>query len=273
MELALVLRELWGRKRLLLLGLIVSAFAAWYSLNSVSSLLPPKFQPRSLEYSAASATAFADWPTSFAGDTQQNIEPLVQRTMIYANLMASPGMLDLAGPVDPNVAQIQEEPTAQKRNVQITGESAPYKLNFYVDPNLPVITFYTQAPNRSQAIALANASVRALSTYVSQIQHGQRIPAAAQVVIRPAGQATAAVVDAGIRKKLGGAVFVAAFVAWCALVLIAMRLKAYWRAAGIVTRRPEPTAMSGDMRSSSDLEDWTTDGNEESLLEPEPANT
>ena len=287
MELALVLRELRGRKRLLLVGLIVSAIAAWYSLYNVDSLFPPRFEARALQYSAASATVFADWPTSFVGDSYQKVEPLVQRTMIYANLMASPGMVDLigeyahiprdqiwaAGPVDPNVDQVTAEPTAQKRNVQVTGEAIPYKLNFYVDPNLPLIDFYTQAPSSAQAIALANAAVRALTTYVKGLQDGQRIDRFLRVVIRQVGEPTAAVVDGGIRTKLGGAVFVAAFVAWCALVLIGMRLSAYWRAAGIVARRSGSSNVSRNMQSPSDPEDWTPDGDEESLLEPEPANS
>ena len=78
--------------------------------------------------------------------------------------------------MDTNVDQIQEEPTAQKRNVQITGESLPYKLNFWVDPNLPVIDFYAQAPISRQAIALANAAVRALSTYVNGLVRERKSP-------------------------------------------------------------------------------------------------
>ena len=266
-----MLRELWARKRLLLVGLLVAAAAAWYSLYHVDSLLPPKFEARALQYSAASATALVDWTTSLAGDSCQQVDPLVARTMIYANLMASPGMVDLigeyaripgdqiwaAGPVDPNVDQIQAEPTAQKRNMQIAGEAKPYKLNFYVDPTLPLIDFYTQAPSSGQAIALANAAVRALATYVKRLQVGQQILPSGRIVIRQVGEPAAVVVDGGIRKKLGVAVFVAAFVAWCVLVLIGLRLSAYWRAAGVVTRRIQ---SSGDIRdlAPSDLEDWTS---------------
>jgi hypothetical protein len=285
MELALVLRELWGRKRLLVVGLIVSAIAGWCSVYHVNSLLPPTFTARSLEYSAASTTVFVDWPASFVGDTFQNIEPLIQRTQIYANLMASRGMVAqigayahipgdqiwASGPVDPNVQQAQAEPTAEKRNVQITGESMPYKLNFYSDPTLPLISFYTQAPSNAQALALANAAVRVLSNYVAQL--GQRIPSAARVIVRRVGEPTAGPVDAGIRKKLAAAVFVAAFVAWCALVLIAMRMGAYWRVAGVVARRKASPKPSRDVSPPSDLEDWTPQPDAESLLEPEPANS
>jgi hypothetical protein len=282
MELALVLRELWSRKRLLVVGVVISGLAAWYSLNAVISVFPPRSQARSLQYSAASATAFVDWSTSFVGNSYQNIDPLVQRAMIYANLIASPSMVELigeyahipgdqiaaTGPEDPNVNRAQTEPTAEKRNVQITGESMPYKLNAFVDPNLPVITFYSQAPSGAQAIALANGAVRALSQYVAEF--GQRIPPVARIVVRQVGEPTAAVVDGGIRKKLAGAVFVAALVAWCSLVLIAIRLSAYWRAAGLVARRTGPASASRNAGSLDSLEDWMPEPTEESSLEPEP---
>ena len=270
MELALVLRELWARKRLLLAGVLVAAFAAWYSLYHVDSLLPPKFEARALQYSAASATVFVDWPISLAGDSFQQVDPLVGRTMIYANLMASPGMVDLigeyahipgdqiwaAGPVDPNVQQAQAEPTAQKRNVQIAGEALPYKLNFYVDPLLPLIDFYTQAPSSAQAITLANAAVRALDTFVKRLQVGHHILPSGRIVIRQVGEPAAVVVDGGIKKKLGAAVFVAAFVAWCALVLISLRLSAYWRAAGVVTRRIQSSSDVRGIAPQSELDNW-----------------
>ena len=69
---------------------------------------------------------------------------------VYANFMASPTVLDLigqrvgipgdqiyaAGPIDPNVPRIVQEPTAVQRNVEITGEtdSLPAELQQRPEP-------------------------------------------------------------------------------------------------------------------------------------------
>ena len=67
-----------------------------------------------------------------------------------------------AGPIDPLVPRIVQEPTAVQRNVEITGETAPYRLNFNNDPNLPTIGIYAQAPTTTESVTLAEASVQAL---------------------------------------------------------------------------------------------------------------
>jgi hypothetical protein len=276
-ELALVARQLWDRKRLLLVGVVISALAAGYALYDVNSLLPPKFRARSLQYSAASTTAFVDFPHSLVGDNAPSLEPLVERATVYANLMASPGIVRLigryaripgdqiwaAGPIDTFLQRVVVEPTAQKRNVQIAGEALPYRLNFYADPNLPTIDVYSQAPSNDQAVALANAAIQALSTYVQQSQDNRRIPAVNRVLIRQVGQPFARVVDGGIRKKLGGLVFVAAFIGWSVLVLIGIRARAYWRAAGLISSR---------IGSRSDLDDWPVTASDD-VIEPEPATS
>lgn len=255
MELALVLRELWGRKRALLIGLLVSCFVTFYALNSFDSLLPPKWHSRALVYSAGHAVALVDWPTSAIGDGVENVEPLAQRATVYANLLASPAEVDVigryagipgdqifaAGPLDDNLQRVQVEPTAQKRNVQITGEAMPYRIDFTNDVNLPTVDIWTQAPTSAQAVALASAAVKALRTYVSDIEAQQHMQRTYMVTVKEMGAPSVAVVNAGITKKLGGLVFVASFIGWCVLVLIAARVRAYWRASALLARDGTPT--------------------------------
>lgn len=242
MELAFALRELSRRKRLLALGVVVSCFVTVLLLCHVT-LLPPNATPRSLQYSAATTTAIVDAPESFIGDLGEDVTPMVNRATIYANLLASPALLKIigryagipgdeiyaAGPVDPTQQRVVVEPTAGKRNYQVAHETDPYRLEFLTNTNLPAIWVYSQAPTTAQAIALANASVSALQTYIATVP-GPNVQASSRVTIRQIGRATGSIVNGGIQKKLAGLIFVATFVAWCGLVLIATRFAEKWRA-------------------------------------------
>jgi hypothetical protein len=240
-------RELWSRKRLLLLGLVLSLGAAMFSLYRVVGLLPPKVAPRSLLYAGAFAEVYIDAPHSFMSDQSVNILPYVQRATVFANILATPGAIDsigrysgipgdqiyAAGPLDPSLQRVVQEPTAIKRNIQITGEKTPYQLQFLADPNLPTIGIYTQAPTVAQADALADGAVRTLTAYVASLQDRQHVLSGNRIIVRQIGPSAGAIIDSGIKKKLAGMVFVAAFFAWCVLVLIGLRFGASWRRASL----------------------------------------
>ncbi len=245
MELAAIFRELWNRKLLLVIGVAVSLAAAIFSVYRVVKLVPPKLEQRSLVYAGGFTEAYVDAPHSFLGDQTVNLGGYVDRATIFANLLASPGAVQLigsyagipgdqiyaAGPLDPSEQRVVQEPTAIKRNIELTGESDPYQLQFLADPNLPTIGIYSQAPTVAQATALANASVRALREYIASLPGESKLLPQDQVVIRQIGQPTAAIVDASIKKKLAGLVFFATLFAWCVLVMIGIRLRAGWRRA------------------------------------------
>jgi hypothetical protein len=263
MQFALVLRYLLSRRRLLLLGAVVAAVVAILSVYRPDGF---GLKPRSIVYSAASTQVLIDTPSSVLGNVNTNPTALQTIATVYANFMASPAVLALigshvglsgdqlyaAGPVDPNVPRTVEEPTALQRNVELTGESTPYRLGFTADPNLPEVGIYAQAPTTKLAVALANASVVALTDYVSNLENSERIPSADRVVIRPLGSAVGAVVDPGIAKSLAGLVFVAVFVLWCCLMLSGSKLAATWKASGRVTRARQADGSTYDVVSASD---------------------
>jgi hypothetical protein len=248
-ELALVMRELWAHKRLLAVGVVISAACAVVAVCRVQ-LLPPKLTPRALQYSSGSIQAFVDSPNSFVNNITPPLGPLAERATVFGNLMVSPGALDLigqdsgipgdqiwaAGPIDPSQQREVIEPTATKRSYQVAGEALPYRIEFLADPNLPIISIYTQAPTSTQAIALANGSVTALSHYIETLQTQNQVPPRARVTVRTIGRASAAPVNGGITKKLAALVFLATFVAWCVLVLIGLRFRENWRRTAPLTR-------------------------------------
>ena len=104
-------------------------------------------------------------------------------------------------------------------------------MNFESQANLPTISINSQAPTTPQAVALANAAAVGMQRYVAGIETADNVPPSSRVVIRQLGPASGAVVDAGIRKSLAAMVFVAVFLVWCVLVLVASRFRETWRAS------------------------------------------
>jgi hypothetical protein len=261
MEFALILRELLSRRRTLAIGVAVALVAAILSVYRLDGL---GLKARSLQHSSAATTVFVDNPSSVLGNLTQDFEPLQARATAFANFMASPTVLNLigqrlgisgdqlyaAGPIDPNVPRIVQEPTAVQRNVEITGETAPYRLNFNNDPNLPTIGIFAQAPTTKLSIALANAAAASLSEYVSSIQASNKTPQQSRVVIRQLGQPTGGVVDGGISKALAFMVFMGVLLVWCVLMLFTVRFREQWRASAEFYEAPD-----------RDLDHQTANGN------------
>ncbi len=242
MQFALVLRELWSRRLLVSVGLVIAAVVATLSVARLDGF---RLRPRQLQYSAAYTQAFVDTPSSALGNLNENLTLTESRATLYANLMTSPAVLYTigqiagipgnqlyaAGPVDQLQPRSVQEPTAVKRNVELTGETSPYRLSFNNDPNLPDVSIYAQAPTTEQAIKLANASVAGLQQYVARLESQNNVRPSSRVIIRQLGEAYGGVVDGGISKTLAVMAFVAAFAVWCVLVLVGVRMRETWRAS------------------------------------------
>ena len=280
MELALVLRELWTRKLAVGAGVLVAIAAAVLSVYRLDGF---GLKPRSLSFSSASTQVLIDTGQSAIGDTSQNVDPLLTRATVYANLMAGPAFLDeigsriglsgnqiyAAGPVDSQLARTVQEPTALKRNVELTGERMPYKFNFDNDPNLPEVGIFAQAPTTKQAIAMANAAAATLAAYVARIETTSGVPVRSRVAVRQLGAASGAVVNGGVSKTVFGLVFIAVLSIWCVGVLAAARFRENWRASAAVAmdretgadghgRGPDPAGVSDRGGSASQDGDGST---------------
>jgi hypothetical protein len=263
MEFALLLRELLGRRLLLAVGVLLAAAAAVFSVYHIEG---SKLKARSLQYSSATTQVLVDSPSSVLGNLSQSFEPLSARAVVYANFMASPAVLKVigqyagihgdqiyaAGPVDELEPRAVQEPTALKRNVEITGETDPYRLNFNSTTNVPTITIYSQAPTTPQAVALADGAVAGLKQYVSGVETTDRIPPRSRVVIRQLGTANGSVVDGGISKALMAIVFLATLLLWCILLLAAARFRDSWRASAALAAGEPSDGGSGETSAAGD---------------------
>jgi len=271
MELARVLRQLMRHPRLLGMGALIAVFAA---ILSVYHFEGGKLKSRSLQYSAASTQVLVDSSSSVLGSVSQASEPLNVRAQVYANFMTSPAFLEIvakqvglsgdqlyaAGPVKASEARVEQEPTALKRNLEITGETKPYRLGFEAQSELPTITISSQAPTTSQAVALANAAAVGLQRYVASVQSADGTPAHSDVVIRQLGPASGAVVDGGIGKTLMVLVFVAVFLLWCVLMLVGARFRTAWRESALaLSHADKDRAEDRGARGATPLHDRLID--------------
>jgi hypothetical protein len=268
MEFALVLRELWSRRRIVSVGILVGVLVAMLSVYRLDGL---SLKPRALQFSSASTQLFVDTPTTALGDVNANVSQLQTMATVLANFMASPTVVDLigkqvglsgqqiyaAGPVVLNQPRSVVEPTQLKRNVEVTGETIPYRIEFLNDPSLPTIGINTQAPTTAMAIRLADASVTALQQYVTTLEENSSTPRQQRVVIRPLGHALGGVVNSGISKKLAAMIGIAVFFLWCVLVLVGVRFRQAWKASAEVSRRtrvqPGSLTANGNERHGGKL--------------------
>jgi hypothetical protein len=244
MELARTLKTLWIRRRLVALGAVFAAIAAFLSVYSVG-LFPPSLDSRTNVFATASTQLLVDTPDSALADLANDLTPLETRASVFARFLASPAALELIareakvplssieaqGPYDINLPVIQQEPTAGQRSSQIIGEGALYRLRFENNPVLPIVSAFAQAPTKAEAVALAEAAPRALRVYISGIQAQQDTPEERRVVIRKLGDATGGVVNEGANLQIALLVFLVVFGAWCMLLIPAQTLARGWREA------------------------------------------
>src|SRR6478609_6079077 len=120
---ARILHELWGRKLLLALGVLLAACGA---LSSVATIGPSGVKLKTIEFATARTQILVDYPKSSVADTGKDFAPLIARAGVYARLMVSPATLKIIGknagvpsdmiyaqgPFELNVPRIEQEPTA-----------------------------------------------------------------------------------------------------------------------------------------------------------------
>lgn len=245
MELARTLKTLWERRRLVALGVLIAALAAFLSVYRIG-LSPPSVESRTNVFATASTQILVDTPGSAFADVSSDIEPLETRASVFARVLASPltvGLLankanlpvdaiEAQGPYELDQPLFQQEPTAEQRSSQIIGEGAVYRLRFVNSPDLPIITVFAQAPTRDEAVRLAMAAPWALRTYIDRLQVSQNTPNSRRVQVRLLGDATGGVVNKGANIQIGSLVFIVVLAGWCMLLIPAHTIARGWREVG-----------------------------------------
>jgi hypothetical protein len=234
MDFAQVLRELWLRRAWLALGVVVALIAGLSTAYRIG-VLPPKLTERALSIGAADTQILIDSPESALTDLGTDFKPFADRAQVYARFMTSRpvreaiarevGLEDqdliVSSPPSPNQTREQREPAATRRDNDLLGETNQYRLHFSTDPGLPTITIGAQAPRVEDAVRLADAAAIGFRKYVAAVQQRQDVPPERRVTVRQLGAAQGGVVAEDINRPLAILTFVAVFIAWCLLVLLA----------------------------------------------------
>lgn len=228
--------------------LLVALSATCLSVYKVS-LLPPRLQPRALEIGAASTTVLIDAPHSAVTNLATNSDAfgsLQARAALLGNLMTTdpvkayigrltglaPSRIDASAPITANIPQTMIEPGSGAAATDILANADHYKLQMQVDPTVPILHIYTQAPSAAAAIALAGASVTGLQQYLRHLYVSQNVDPATQVRIEQLGVAHGGIVNGGAKVQIALLTFVTAFALAYCVTLAATRVRTGWRGAG-----------------------------------------
>jgi hypothetical protein len=261
MELARTLKTLWQRRRLVVLGAVLAGLAALFSVYRIG-LAPPSLESRTNVFAAASTQILVDTPDSAFANVASSIDPLQTRASVFARFLATPAAVRLIartarlpadgieaqGPYELNVPTFSQGPTAEKRSSQIVGERALYRLRFENNPDLPIISVFSQAPGTDEAVALASAAPAALRDYIERLQEKQGTPANRRVEIRALGRATGGVVNSCANVQIAALVFLAVLAGWCMLLIPANTIARGWREIG---DPPDPAVNGGSRANGS----------------------
>ena len=244
------LRELWRRRRLILVGAAVALFAALLTIYRVS----PPFGLESKQYEAGLATVqvLVDSPQSQVVDLGEespevdggtvDFGGLSTRSRLLANLMANSPLheriadaaaipadkLIVNAPVGPDGTPPVRPATSPK--IKPTDRDA-YVLGLFVDETLPLITVRAEAPDPREAKRLAGAAVDRLRAYVDSIASDAGVPRVWELEVSAVGPAQSETVVKGPRRLDALLAFFVLLCVWCAAIVTVPLLLAAWREA------------------------------------------
>jgi hypothetical protein len=244
------LRELWCRRRLILVGAVVALVAALLTVYRVS----PPFGLESKQYEAGLATmqVLVDSPQSQVVDLGEespevdggtvDFGGLATRSRLLANLMAnSPlheqiaraaavpaNMLIVNAPVGPDGTPPVRPATSPK--IKPTDREV-YVLGLFVDEALPLLTVRAEAPDAASARRLAGAAVERLRAHVESVAAAADVPRVWELEVTPVGPAQSETVVKGPRRLDALLAFVVLLGLWCGAIVAVPLLLDAWREA------------------------------------------
>jgi hypothetical protein len=256
MALVEIARELWQRKFLVGLVVVLALFAAILSAYRFSPA-PPSFEKRSLTVAAASSQILVDSTNStlVTGAEAGELDALATRAKIYGQYLSSlaareeiarrvgvpPETISTSGPFSP--ATGQQEYAAQpsgERADELLQEGAGNRLVFTAQEGVPILTVSAQAATTDRAVALAAASFETLKAYVDKLRASGK-PVRQGVTVRQLGAPEGGTLGGSNNLILMVLAFLLVFGLGCAAILVLPTFVARWRALNKLDR-PEPAA-------------------------------
>lgn len=236
MNSVLFLKELWRRRILVALAVVLSAAVAVLAVFQVS-VSPPSVSERSSVDAKGSIQVLVDSANSPIANARFNLSGLTARAGVFARVMSGGNV----------IKQISETTNIPLKQIEVAGpmplpgeapgisegpeKELPYRIEITQQTELPILTVVTKAPTVEEARALAAAAPQAISREVEGLQDQQGTPQGKRVEFRVLGPAQAAVVDNSSSKKLAAAIFIVLLVLFITLIVGMPRFAAAWRAA------------------------------------------
>lgn len=234
MQLYAILNELWRRRIIVGIALVVSIFLGLMVAFQVSPGLPPKLTPRAKEIGVASTRVLINTPSSIVADLNPaGGGSLSTHAQLLGNLVSSDQVHDAiakrAGlrPSDLTIAPLAvggvvQTPLAVTAPAPVGASS----VSVNADPLLPLITITATAPSPKLAAALANGSVSVLQSYIQTVAAGEGIPASRRPVITSLGAAVGLPSTSGPSTAFSALAIILLFSFSCYVILVATGGKA-----------------------------------------------
>ena len=239
--------RLWQLRTAVVGCLLLSIFAAVWSLNKVT-LLPPSVSPRSIEMATASTHLVVDTPESAILDLRQDtygLEGLTNRAVLLGNVIANgrvresisrsagidASVLRVTPPLTPEEPQARADSGEEKHIGDILKSNDQYRLSIVANPTVPVLDIYSQAPTAATAEKLADGVVSGLKAYVGELAAEESTPDSKQIRLIQLGRARGAVINEGMSWQVALVAFLITFGASSTSVLFLSRVRKGWRHA------------------------------------------
>ena len=247
-----IARELWQRKLLVGLVVVLALLAAIYSSYRIS-LTPPGVASRELSVSAASSQILIDSPQStlVTGAEAGTLDALATRAKIYGQYLSSlaaraqiakrvgiPAQtISTSGPFSPaNGQQGYASQPADERAEELLQEGAQNRLVFTAQEGVPILTVSAQAATSERAVALASASFATLKEYVQKLRT-DGTPVRKGVIVRQLGAPEGGTLGGSNNAILMVLAFLLVFGLGCAAILVVPSFIARWRALNRLDQR------------------------------------
>lgn len=240
-----LLKELWERRLLVALAVVLATLTAVLAVYDVSPV-PPSITKRDHVEARGSVEILVDSAKSPIADIGRNLEPLTARAGVFARYIAGGKVIGrISKQTGIPVRQIQvagpeplpgEAPGAEEAPAQ----QLPYGIEILQRDALPILNVVTRAPTVEAARELAAAAPAAVSGIVTEIQLEEQIPPSKRVTFRVLGPAQANPVTEALGAKVALMIFFVVLALLILLILGVPRLIDAWGATGESPDEPQP---------------------------------
>jgi hypothetical protein len=238
MDFVTILRDLWRRRTLVGLVLLLAASVGIMVAYRVS--FPPRLESRKHVVGISSARILIDTPNSQVVEVAPTgSDTLGTRASLLASLMVDgvvkSAIAERAGLRPSELIGVSQSAAEDSAPAGPRGRSASVMTTRVITNSsgeqLPIIDVQAQAPDAQRAARLASAAVTGLRAYLESKAALQSIPEAKRLQVTGLGVPQAADVVRGSHDLLALVAVIVIFVGGCASILVAFSLARDWREA------------------------------------------